>query len=198
MAPHGQNRPEEFPVAVIGASTGGPPVVQDILTRLPATTRACVLVAQHMPGHFTQHMAERLAKLVSLPIHEARDGEPLVSGTIIIAPGEHCAEIVRDRQGIPRFHLEAAPCKGETSPSIDLLMRSAAKILGRRVTGFLLTGMGRDGALGMQFIHSLGHRTYVQDPPTCVVDSMVQHAIGCDAVHEVIKPERIPAIISHL
>jgi len=196
---HPHRQEEDFPVAVIGASTGGPPLIQQILEGLPKNPHACVLIAQHMPPHFTAQMSERLARLMPFPVRQARNGERLASGTVLIAPGDQCMEIARDQSGEPIVRVSAAcQTSKEATPSIDSLMQSAAKILGKCVTGFILSGMGKDGALGMQFIRRLGHHTYAQDPSTCVVDSMVQYAIGCDGVDAVIRPEQIATIISRL
>lgn len=197
--PAQKRQTEDVPVVVIGASTGGPPIVEQIVTSLPKSTRACILIAQHMPAHFTQQMSIRLAKNAAIPLREAHDGDRLTPGTILIAPGNLCMEVKRDRRGEPVISIsEECRISREATPSIDALMRSTAKIFGSRVTGFILTGMGRDGALGMQFIRSLGGHTYAQEPSTCVVDSMVQYAIGCDAVDQTIDPNDIATIISRL
>ncbi|MEI8230158.1 MAG: CheB methylesterase domain-containing protein [Candidatus Peregrinibacteria bacterium] len=190
---------DAFPVVVIGASTGGPPIIEQIVMALPRGTRACVLIAQHMPAQFTAEMSKRLAKDVCLPLKEAQDGDRLNSGTIFIAPGNRCMEVRRDNAGEPMITIvDASHTSHEATPSIDELMRSVAKIFGKRVTGFLLTGMGRDGTIGMQFIQKLEGHTYAQTPSTCVVDSMVEYAIGCDTVEKIIRPEHIAGIISSL
>ena len=197
--PSQKRQMEDFPIVVIGASTGGPPIVEQIVTTLPKTTRACILIAQHMPKNFTAQMSERLARNTAIPLAEAHDGDRLQSGMIFIAPGNHCMEIVRNRNHEPVIRI-TDECKTgrEATPSIDDLMRSTAKLFGSHVTGFLLTGMGRDGTLGMQFIRNLGGTTYAQEPSTCIVDSMVQYAIGCDAIDHTVLPGSISSIISRL
>lgn len=188
-----------FPVIVIGASTGGPQIIDAILETLNkngAFPQAALLIVQHMPGVFTTRMTERLARAnPGLLIQEAADGAIITPGVILIAPGDHNVRVVPDGNGRVFIRLNDEPNALHVTPSIDDAMESAAQTFGPKTFGVLLSGMGQDGARGMQMIRAVGGETIVQDPATCVVDSMVQYAIGCDGAGLILRPERIPAYL---
>jgi two-component system chemotaxis response regulator CheB len=183
------------PLVIIGASTGGPPVIQEILEALPEDFPAAVMVIQHMPKGFTKSFARRIDLLCHLKVKEAEEGEPLKAGTALVAPGDLHTEII-NTDGVLRTHITEDPPVHNLRPAIDVTMLTAAKVVGNRtIVGVILTGMGQDGAHGMQVLKSIGAHTIAQDPETCVVDSMPQNAIGSDAISTIAAPENIAKLI---
>ncbi len=183
-----------FPLIIIGASTGGPPVLEEIFETLPGVPDAAVIVVQHMPEKFTASMAERLDKVSPLKVKEAEEGETIKPGVALVAPGNrHLFLRKSDSSAEDLVRLtKDAPVNG-MRPSIDVTMESAARVFQGPLVGILLTGMGEDGVRGMRAIHDRGGKTAVQDPSTCVVDSMVRGALkGVDGTKAM-----TPARISH-
>ena len=165
-----RNAPTEL--VVIGASTGGPVAVQDVLTKLDAGFRLPVLVAVHMPGTFTPTYAERLDGLCQLGVREAVDGDELRPGQVLIAPGGKQTEVVRRGGGLQVRVRDG----GEHlyKPSVDVMFNSAAVSVGAGVLGIVLTGMGSDGAQGATAVKGSGGHVWAQDQASCVVYGMPQ------------------------
>jgi two-component system chemotaxis response regulator CheB len=128
-----------------------------------------VLVAQHMPASFTPLLARRLEQRSVLRIHEAADGEPLLPGTVLVAPGDRHLE-VDETAAVARLSQE--PPENSCRPSVDVLFRSVARALGPRALGLVLTGMGRDGLEGARFLRQAGGEVWVQDETSSVVWGM--------------------------
>lgn len=165
-------------LCVIGASTGGPPAIQRILEALPASFPLPVLIAQHMPAGFTAPFAQRLDGLCRLTVREAVDGDRILPGTVLIAPAGRHMRVTR-RMAIS---LSSDPAGAVHTPSIDLLMTSAATARPGQVLGILLTGMGEDGAEGMSMIHAQGGVTIGESEESCVVYGMSRAAAERGAV----------------
>lgn len=186
-------------LVVIGCSTGGPAALQTIIPSLPADFPAGVLVVQHMPAGFTGALAEHLAKRSAIKIRHAIDGEPVSPGQVLIAPSG--ADLFFDGQsGKPtvRLVMENNPAPpGHFRPSIDKVMVSAARFFGPKVLGVLLTGMGRDGALGMNEIKRNKGRTIAEAEETCVVFGMPKAAIELGVVDKVVPLKDIAQEIVH-
>ncbi len=181
-------------VACLGASTGGPPALQRILTDLPGHLPMAVLVAQHMPERFTRAFAERVARLVDFRVAEAEDGQPLTAGRAYVAPGGRHLVLERSRSGGPRLRVtEPRPGERRYCPSIDLLFESAAGILGDRVCGVVLTGMGSDGREGLGRIKRAGGLTLAESRETAVVYGMPGEAVAAGGVDEVLPLDAIAA-----
>jgi two-component system, chemotaxis family, protein-glutamate methylesterase/glutaminase len=163
----------------IGASTGGVAALNQILPALPHNVPPLV-ITQHMPPVFTQQLANRLNKQCAISVSEAVDGEPLRMGHAYIAPGDKHFSVRRGRLG-----LECALHKGDHvsghMPSVDVLFGSIAKTVGNGAMGILLTGMGRDGALGLLQMRESGSKTYTQDEATSLVFGMPQAAVQMGA-----------------
>lgn len=174
-------------VVVIGASTGGTQALELILKSLPASAPGIAIV-QHMPKGFTAAFAERLNGICAITVKEAENGDPLLPGQALIAPGNH--HILLKRGG-GRYFLEVkdGPVINRHRPSVDVLFRSAAQSAGRNATGLILTGMGDDGARGMKELHDAGAYTLAQNEETCVVYGMPKEAIKRGAVDQVIALE---------
>lgn len=156
-----------FDVVVIGVSTGGPNALGEVIPRLPADLPASVLVVQHMPAVFTRMLADRLSTRSRLRVREAREGEEIRPGTVLLAPGDYHLEV---RSG--RVHLQQEAPEHSCRPAADVLFRSAAAHYGSRCLGVVLTGMGRDGVDGCRSILDAGGLALVQNQASCVVWGM--------------------------
>ncbi len=170
-------------IVVIGASTGGTEALRVVIEALPPDSPP-VLVVQHMPEGFTAAFADRLDSLSKVHVKEAEDGDIVRQGQVLIARGNMQMEIVA-RGANYAVRLYDGPLVSRHKPSVDVLFRSAAKVLGKRAIGVILTGMGKDGADGMLEMHKTGAVTFAQDEESCVVFGMPKEAIKLDAVDEV-------------
>ncbi|MDF1623615.1 protein-glutamate methylesterase/protein-glutamine glutaminase [Pseudohongiella nitratireducens] len=155
---------------VIGASTGGPMALQEVLTQLPATFPVPVLLVQHMPEAFTKAFAERLNRICALEIKEASDGDVLRPGCAYLAPGGK-QMLVETRQSLI-LKVVAGDERLNYKPSLDVTFGSAARELGSAVLGVVLTGMGADGREGARMLKSKGSRIWAQDEATSVIYGM--------------------------
>lgn len=180
------------PVVVgIGVSTGGPKALNQLLPALPADFPVPILVVQHMPPKFTQSLAESLDKVCALRVAEARDGDAVARGRILIAPGGQHMKVLASEQG-PVVRLTEDPPECSCRPSVDYLFRSLAEVHGGRVLGVVLTGMGEDGWIGSRAIHAAGGRVLAQDEASSTVYGMprgpieagVATAVGLSAMAE--------------
>lgn len=179
----GDRPPEEqrAQVVAIGASTGGPPALQAIIPLLPKDLQAVVLVVQHIPVGFTRSLANRLDQRSLLPVREARDGEPVMPGGVLIAPaGLHMK--VRRRGSAVKIVLDEEPRSSLHRPSVDVLMASVAKVYGPRALGVVLTGMGSDGTIGLGAIREAGGRTLAESEESCVIYGMPKAAVDAGVV----------------
>jgi two-component system chemotaxis response regulator CheB len=158
-------------LVVIGASTGGPRALRDVLGALDRKPRVPIAVCQHMPAGFTATFAERLSRATGLDVQEATNGAPLVAGAVRIAPGGAHFAIAPAPGGFFARVEPAAPTDGQ-APSVDRLFVSAAACAGERVLGVVLTGMGRDGRIGAAHLAASGAPLWVEDASTAVVDGM--------------------------
>ena len=176
----------ETRVITIGASTGGPKALLEVLSSLPRDLPAGVLIVQHMPEGFTQSLAERLNWQTSLEVKEAKEGDKIESGIVYIAPGNMHMQVDGNK-----IHLSNGVKVNYTRPSIDVLMESVAKHYGPNAIGVLMTGMGSDGANGMKLIKENSGRTIAQDQDTCAVFGMPKAAIDLKAADKVVPLKRI-------
>ncbi|MCX8118305.1 MAG: chemotaxis response regulator protein-glutamate methylesterase [Desulfobacterota bacterium] len=174
----------------IGASTGGTEALKEILTRLPLNIPG-ILIVQHMPAQFTKAFAERLNGLCEIEVREARDGDSVLNGQALIAPGNF--HMVLRRSGA-RYYvtIKDGPMVHHQRPAVDVLFNSVAQYAGGNAIGVLLTGMGADGAQGMLKMKEAGARTIAQDEESCVVFGMPKEAIKLNAVDRVVPLARIP------
>lgn len=176
-------------VVAIGASTGGTEALREILQALPVDAHGLVVV-QHMPEVFTRAFADRLNGLCSIEVKEAADGDRVMPGRALIAPGNRHLELCRNgAQHVVR--VSDGPLVSRHRPSADVLFRSVARAAGRDATGVILTGMGNDGAEGLLELRRAGAHTIAQDEATCVVFGMPQAAIARGAVDDVLPLHRI-------
>lgn len=196
MLPAGSNRALERTtdqVVAIGTSTGGTQALEAVLTRLPATCLGIVIV-QHMPEKFTAMFAERLHSLCQIEVREAKNGDRVIPGRALIAPGGR--HMMLKRSGA-QYVVEVVdgPLVNRHKPSVDVLFRSVAKFAGANALGIIMTGMGDDGARGMKEMHDAGAKTIAQDEASCVVFGMPKEAIKLGAADQTLPLEQIPAAI---
>ena len=158
-------------VVAIGSSTGGPNTLSDIVSKLPADLKTPILIVQHMPAVFTQLLAERLDRKCPLSVTEAKEGDVIRSGRILVAPGDYHMGI---KKVGPEYRIDLHQAAPENScrPAVDVLFRSVAQHYGRKSLGVVLTGMGRDGASGCEDMKKQGAAIYAQDEASCVVWGM--------------------------
>ncbi|MBK6690201.1 MAG: chemotaxis response regulator protein-glutamate methylesterase [Deltaproteobacteria bacterium] len=163
--------PTPVELVVIGASTGGPNALAELIPMLPSDFPLPVVIVQHMPPVFTRLLAERLSSRTRLKVVEAIEPGPALPGHIYVAPGDHHLEVTR-LQGRPYLLVNDGPPQNSCRPSVDVLFRSAAREFGSSVLAVVLTGMGKDGLLGAAALHQRGARVIVQNEASSVVWGM--------------------------
>ncbi len=180
-------------VVVVGASTGGTEALRVFLEALPLDAPGMVIV-QHMPERFTSAFARRLDSLCRVSVKEAEDGDSVIRGRALIAPGNR--HTLLKRSGA-RYYVEIkdGPLVCRQRPSVDVLFRSAARYAGRNAVGVIMTGMGDDGARGMLEMKETGASTIAQDEDSCVVFGMPKEAIKLGAVDKVVPLEAIAGMV---
>jgi two-component system chemotaxis response regulator CheB len=183
-------------IVVAGASTGGTEALREFLEAMPADCPGIVIV-QHMPEKFTARFAERLDQLCRVTVREAIDGETVIRGQALIAPGNR--HLLLKRSGA-RYYVEIndGPLVSRHRPSVDVLFRSAARYGGRNTIGVIMTGMGDDGARGMLEMKEAGSTNLAQDEESCVVFGMPCEAIKLGGVHTVLPLARLAAEVVRL
>ena len=180
-------------VIVIGASTGGVEALRFLLPQLP-TGLPPIVVVQHIPPNFSRVMAEHINRLAPYEVREAVDGELLHPGLCVVAPGDFHVLLQRAGQGY-RVKLSQSPAVNHCRPSVDVLFRSAAEQAGAHAVAAVLTGMGADGARGVQLLRAAGARTLAEAEESCVVFGMPQAAIRTGAVERVVPLGQMPRAI---
>ena len=178
---------------VLGSSTGGTQAIESVLLALPGDAPGIAIV-QHMPEKFTAMYAQRLDGTCAMNVREARDGDRLERGVVLIAPGGRHMQL-RKAGGQYFAQIADGPPVNRHKPSVDVLFRSAADCAGRDALAIILTGMGDDGARGMKALHDRGSRTIAQNEESCVVFGMPKEAIALGAADEVLALDRIAAEI---
>lgn len=181
---------------VLGASTGGTEALRVVLESLPQDAPA-VAVVQHMPAGFTAAFAQRLDGLLPLEVREARDGDGLLRGRVLVAPGDRHL-LVRRNGARYEAELREGPLVSRHRPSVDVLFRSAARAAGANVVAAILTGMGKDGARGIRDLAEAGAMTVAQDEATSVVFGMPGAAIAAGGVKEVLPLDAVGARLLEL
>lgn len=178
---------------VIGSSTGGTEALKAVLPLLPNNSPG-ILVVQHMPAHFTTKFAARLNELCQVRVKEAEDGDSVVPGTCLLAPGNF--HMVLRRSGARYYvNVKTGPLVCHQRPAVDVLFNSVAAYGGNNAIGVILTGMGKDGASGMLKMKQAGARTIAQDERSCVVFGMPKEAIDLGGVDEVVPLHEITSTI---
>ncbi len=186
------NGPTEKLIA-IGASTGGTRAIHDILTKMPAASPP-ILVVQHLPEYLTNSFAERLNNLCSIEVKEAANGDEVIPGRALIAPG-NMHMVLRPSGDTYRVEIKDGPLVSRHRPSIDILFKSVARATKGNAIGVLLTGMGTDGATGLLEMRNGGASTIAQDEKSCVVFGMPKEAIQLGAAEHILPLNDIPSQI---
>jgi len=180
-------------VIAIGTSTGGTQALEVVLSQLPKNAPGLVIV-QHMPEKFTAAFAARLDGVCQINVKEAKNGDRVLQGQALIAPGSH--HMMLNRSGARYFvDIKEGPLVSRHRPSVDVLFRSTAKIAGKNAVGIIMTGMGSDGASGLLEMHDAGAYTIAQDEESSVVYGMPKEAVKCGAVDKITSLSEIPAAI---
>lgn len=181
-------------LVVIGVSTGGPPVVQKILSALPASLPACILIAQHMPATFTGPFAKRLDSVSQISVTEAVDGDKLKNGHAYVCPGGmHIG--VRLRGPLPEVSVTEEPKSALYKPTVNVLMETAGMVMGRRVLGVMLTGMGSDGVDGARVLREKGGCLIAQNEASCVVYGMPKAVVDANLANLILDADEIASAI---
>ncbi len=181
----------------IGASTGGTEAIREVLVQMPADSPA-IVITQHMPPGFTTSFAARLNGLCQITVKEASNGERILPGHAYIAPGGKQFHVARSGANYVAV-VDDGPPVNRHKPSVEVLFKSAAAVVGKNAFGVMLTGMGNDGAAAMREMKDAGSYNYVQDEASCIVFGMPREAIAHGAADEVLPLTQIaPALITRL
>jgi len=181
-------------IVAVGVSTGGPNALQYLLEQMPPDFAACMVIVQHMPEGFTEMFARRLDECSSLEITEAHSGDLLLSGRVLICPGNRHMMVRRMPRGEMVVLSDSPPVNGHR-PSADVLFHSAAQEFGPSVIGVLMTGMGEDGAEGLGAIRAAGGLTVAQSEESCVVGGMPRAAISKGYASRIVPLEGLSAFL---
>lgn len=182
----------------IGASTGGPEALAELIAKLPNDFPAPILIVQHMPSKFTRHLAERLDSLTALAVREGQAGQKVRAGQVWIAPGDYHMMVVRHGSEAVLMTNQRPPEQG-CRPSVDVLFRSLASTYGSHTLGVVLTGMGADGTSGAQAIWEAGGEIIVQDQATSAVWGMPGRVVAAGLARSVCPLSSVPfAIMSRV
>ena len=185
-----------LPIAILAASTGGPATLMKLMPEFPADFPAALLIVQHMPGSFTAQFAEQLAGVSKIPVKQAENGETLRPGQAYVCPGDCHLRVAPGTASAPRIVLDDGPRIAGYRPSIDVTLESVAMLAGGNSVAAILTGMGNDGARGVQAIQENGGLVLAQDEETSVIFGMPSEAIRTGAVHHVLPLEQIAAAVN--
>ena len=183
-------------IIAIGASTGGTEAIKEVLVQLPADTPG-IVITQHIPKAFSTPFARRMDSCCQMTVYEAQNGQMILPGHVYIAPGDQHLLIERDGA---RYvcRLDDGPPVNRHKPSVDVLFRSVAQQVGRNAIGVILTGMGKDGAVGLKEMREAGGPTIAQDEATSVVWGMPGEAVAIGAAAETLPLGQVAARLSAL
>ncbi|WMX13453.1 MULTISPECIES: chemotaxis response regulator protein-glutamate methylesterase [unclassified Aureispira] len=191
---HSFDSKASYDCIVLGASTGGPRSLEKILTQLPKNLTIPVVIAQHMPANFVPAFADRLNQLTPLNVRVAEQKEVLEAGNVYLAPGD--VNLTVERRGKKYvFGKTEQEFLAYNNPSVDGLMLSVAKAYQERAIGVVLTGMGKDGAIGLKAMKDAGSYTIAQSEASCIVYGMPKAAVQNQAVKQVVHLDEIAAFL---
>ena len=177
-------------IVAFGISTGGPRALMEVLSQFPPDLPAGVLIAQHMPPFFVQPFMNHLSERCAIQVKEADTGNMVANSSVLLAPKDFTIKLEKvEENGVIRLSRENSPYK--IKPYIDLMMKSAAKVYGRKSIGVLMTGMGRDGVEGIRAIKKAGGKTLAQDEASSVIFGMAKAAIEEGLIDKVVPLEQI-------
>ena len=182
----------EGATVLIASSTGGPTVVEQVVGALPRSADLRVIVVQHMPDAFTDRFADRLDAASEYDVHEAADGDRIGGGEMLVAPGGKHLRVAGSGGGRLRIRLTDEPPEHGVRPAADVTMRSAVDAIDEPLVGVVLTGMGSDGAAGVEAIHEAGGHVVVQDEASSAVFGMPKRAIERGCVDDILPGSDVP------
>lgn len=191
-------KPGQFELLVIGSSTGGPPVLETILTHLPVDMSVPIVIAQHMPQLFTRSMAERLDSLCSLTVVQGESGTPLHPGTVYVGVGGRHVRIVKSSAGRMALEISDEPSDALYKPCVNELFASGSKATGSGCLGVMCTGMGDDGVVGAKTLKDAGGKLIIQNESTCVVYGMPKAVADAGLADAALAPELIAQALTRL
>lgn len=180
-------------IIAIGASTGGTEAIQEVLDQLPADVPP-IVITQHIPAVFSRAFADRLNQICPMNVKEAEDGDTVIAGRVLVAPGNFHMVLRKSGDGY-RVEVKDGPPVCYQRPSVDVMFSSVADTVGGRAIGVLLTGMGSDGAQGMLRMKRAGAQTIAQDEASCVVFGMPREAIRLGAADHVVALPRVASAV---
>ena len=180
------------PTLLVGSSTGGPKMVERVMSELPLEADFRVLIVQHMPDGFTERFAQRIDARSDYDVREAGHGDRIGGGEALVAPGGNHMVVSNYHSGRLRVKLTDDPPVNSVRPAVDMTMSSAAEVITDPLVGVILTGMGEDGAAGIKSIKAVGGRTIAQDEETSAVFGMPKRAIETGFVDDVLPIDDIP------
>lgn len=181
---------KQIKMIAIGASTGGPGALQEVITNLPGNLPCSVVVAQHMPAGFTKSFSERLDNLSSIKVKEAQDSETLEGSTVYIAPGNFNMYLLKEYSKVS-IKLDTRDFGSLYKPCVDVLISSVAEIYGRNVIGVILTGMGSDGLKGMTKLKEKKGYIIAQDEETSIIYGMPKAVVDSGLADKIMPINKI-------
>ena len=186
---------DRYSVVVIGVSTGGPQGLKELVPLLPADFPVPVVIVLHLPIGYTEAYAKRLDESSALTVTEARDGEEVRPGIVLVAPAGRHLTFSRDGGGKVLIRLDVRPLDTLHRPSVDVLFQSAAEVYGDRVLGVVMTGMGADGRDGAAWIKARGGAVLTEAEETCVVYGMPRSVVEAGLSDEAVPLHKLTAAI---
>ena len=186
---------DRYDMIVIGVSTGGPQGLKSVIPRLPADFPVPVAIVLHMPVGYTEAYAKRLDEASSLRVLEARDGDAVRPGLVLLAPAGRHLTFRRDAAGTVRTWLDVSPLDTPHKPSIDVLFQSAADVYGDRVLAVVMTGMGHDGRAGAAWVKARNGSVITESEESCIVYGMPRSVVEAGLSDESVPLERMAEAI---
>lgn len=187
----------DFKIVTIGISTGGPFALHSIIPKIPKSFPKGIVIVQHMPPKFTKSLADRLNSLSEVKVKEAEEGDGVRSGEVLIAPGGLHLTFHKNGDGV-EVHLSEQPSTSLHRPSVDVMMNSAAEVIGEGILAVIMTGMGKDGLEGLKNIKRKNGYIIAQNEETCVVYGMPRVAVEAGVSNIVVPLEQIPDILTRI
>jgi two-component system chemotaxis response regulator CheB len=181
-------------VVGIGISTGGPNALAAVLPMFTADFPLPILIVQHMPAMFTRLLAERLDNLCPLSVREAKIGDSVEPGRVLIAPGDFHMKVAKTGSNV-HVRLDQGPQLNSCRPAVDALFTSMAEVYGGAVTAAIMTGMGRDGCAGVEALKAKGAWVIAQDQPSSVVWGMPGAIVEAGLADEIVPLDQIPGAV---
>jgi two-component system chemotaxis response regulator CheB len=188
----------EIDAVVVGSSTGGPPVLEDIFVQLPADLRVPIFVAQHMPAVFTRSLADRLGQHCACPVALITEETEISTPGVYLSEGGRHMHIEMQRRGRLTARMSVEPTKAVFRPSVSVLFETASNAFGGRVLGVQLTGMGDDGLSGARVLRAAGGRVIAQHESTCVVYGMPRAVVEAGEADAVMTPAQIGGLLRRM